>query len=83
MYLILKLSCECNTGYQGPDTGTHETEAGGCTLIPLIDECNNNNNDCHEDALCTDTIRSYTCACPESMTDIQPRFWFYFSHHNR
>ena len=33
------------------------------TVIPAIDECSSNAHTCDENALCTDTETSYTCAC--------------------
>ena len=30
-----------------------------------IDECSLENDDCHDDAICTDIIGSYTCQCKE------------------
>jgi hypothetical protein len=53
--------------------GNEETAEGGCTLILLSNECTNDENDCDDNADCTDTVRSYTCACPEFMIDADLR----------
>jgi hypothetical protein len=53
--------------------GNEETAEGGCTLIPLTNECTNGENDCDDNAECTDMVRSYKCACPEFMIDADLR----------
>ena len=32
-------------------------------LSPDIDECTDNSDNCHANALCTNTVGSFTCAC--------------------
>ena len=38
-------------------------------ILKFVDECaNNTKNNCDENATCTDTDRSFTCACNEGWT---------------
>ena len=34
-----------------------------CSFFPDVNECENGNNSCHDNANCTNTIGSYTCSC--------------------
>ena len=61
--------CECNLGFE--DNTNIEFDGNFCTEIIEINECLDDSlNTCDENAICYDTLKSYTCACKTGFTDI-------------
>jgi hypothetical protein len=38
----------------------------------VVDECSTGQNECSQDAICTDTEDSYICSCPATHLDVSP-----------
>jgi len=61
--------CDCKYGFEANGKSV-ETNDDLCTEIPQVNECDKKKlNTCHKNAICTDTLNSYTCACMEGFTD--------------
>ena len=64
--------CVCDSGYEFSEYP--ERRKKRFSVLPEtrtcvdIDECSNNSNKCDENAICTNTIGSYTCQCKEGFT---------------
>ncbi|XP_072048166.1 uncharacterized protein [Amphiura filiformis] len=62
---VLKSQAEATVGYSfDPLTDVLvATFSLSATVVPDDDECTDNTHDCHDDATCTNTYGSFTCAC--------------------
>ena len=65
--------CLCKDGFEGDGTTCDGIIVGQCKLnyftmifiVPDIDECDTNQHNCTENAVCINTPGSYTCECEE------------------
>lgn len=61
--------CRCKSGYVDFSPNLHKTP--GLICKKEIDECRHPQlNTCHANAICVDTIESYSCICKPGYTDL-------------
>ena len=77
---IGSFACNCTVGYLLDENGFNCTgrytvarqllfcSLPCCTYNTDIDECENGEDNCHENANCTNTVGSYTCSCNPGYT---------------
>ena len=56
-------NCICNTGYTGDGQAVASRYFPNPTGCEDINECTNNENNCHEDAKCYNQPVGYNCIC--------------------
>ena len=54
--------CSCASGFSGTTT------TGGPASCANIDECDAETDNCHADAVCTDTVGSFSCNCKDGFS---------------
>ena len=54
--------CSCKSGFSGTTT------TGGPASCANIDECDLQTDNCHDDAVCTDTVGSFSCNCKDGFS---------------
>ncbi|CAD5230397.1 unnamed protein product [Bursaphelenchus okinawaensis] len=60
--------CRCKPGFV--DFSPNPEQKAGRVCHRPVNECDNKaDNDCHENAICIDTVESFTCQCKEGFND--------------